>query len=230
MDGAARARRGRLVQPRRPRPGALPRAGAAARRRRAAHRAPTTLRRALGVPARGAADERRPGAHARRPAARWTAVPGLHDPRRAPPGPIEDVEFAARRPPRRRRRRSRRSPRARGVIVGPSNPVISIGPILAVPGMREALRDCPGAGRRGLPARRRRGAQGPDRGVPGLGGPAARPATGSRPLRRAARRPRGRRARPTTCPRWRPTWRCPTPPAARARRARDAACSRSRSR
>jgi LPPG:FO 2-phospho-L-lactate transferase len=30
------------------------------------------------------------------------------------------------------------------VIVGPSNPVISIGPILAVPGMREALRDAPG--------------------------------------------------------------------------------------
>jgi LPPG:FO 2-phospho-L-lactate transferase len=32
---------------------------------------------------------------------------------------------------------------ARAVIVGPSNPVISIGPILAVPGMREALRDSP---------------------------------------------------------------------------------------
>ena len=29
------------------------------------------------------------------------------------------------------------------MIVGPSNPVISIGPILAVPGMREALRSCP---------------------------------------------------------------------------------------
>jgi len=29
---------------------------------------------------------------------------------------------------------------ARAIIVGPSNPVISIGPILAVPGMREALR------------------------------------------------------------------------------------------
>jgi len=33
--------------------------------------------------------------------------------------------------------------RARAVIVGPSNPVISIGPILAVPGMREALRAAP---------------------------------------------------------------------------------------
>jgi LPPG:FO 2-phospho-L-lactate transferase len=33
---------------------------------------------------------------------------------------------------------------ARAVIVGPSNPVISIGPMLAVPGFREALRDCHG--------------------------------------------------------------------------------------
>jgi LPPG:FO 2-phospho-L-lactate transferase len=32
---------------------------------------------------------------------------------------------------------------ARAVIVGPSNPVISIGPILAVPGMCDALRDSP---------------------------------------------------------------------------------------
>jgi LPPG:FO 2-phospho-L-lactate transferase len=29
---------------------------------------------------------------------------------------------------------------AEAVVVGPSNPVISIGPILAVPGMREAIR------------------------------------------------------------------------------------------
>jgi LPPG:FO 2-phospho-L-lactate transferase len=33
---------------------------------------------------------------------------------------------------------------ARAVIIGPSNPVISIGPILAVPGMREALVHAPG--------------------------------------------------------------------------------------
>ncbi len=30
---------------------------------------------------------------------------------------------------------------ARAIVIGPSNPVISIGPILAVPGMREALRE-----------------------------------------------------------------------------------------
>jgi LPPG:FO 2-phospho-L-lactate transferase len=32
---------------------------------------------------------------------------------------------------------------ARAIIVGPSNPAISIGPILALPGMREAIRDSP---------------------------------------------------------------------------------------
>jgi LPPG:FO 2-phospho-L-lactate transferase len=32
---------------------------------------------------------------------------------------------------------------ARAIVVGPSNPVISIGPILAVPGIREALRSSP---------------------------------------------------------------------------------------
>jgi LPPG:FO 2-phospho-L-lactate transferase len=35
--------------------------------------------------------------------------------------------------------------RARAIVVGPSNPVISIGPILAVPGIREALRAAPAA-------------------------------------------------------------------------------------
>jgi LPPG:FO 2-phospho-L-lactate transferase len=33
--------------------------------------------------------------------------------------------------------------RAEAVVIGPSNPVISIGPILALAGMREALRDAP---------------------------------------------------------------------------------------
>ena len=32
--------------------------------------------------------------------------------------------------------------RADAVVIGPSNPVVSIGPILAVPGVRQALRDC----------------------------------------------------------------------------------------
>ncbi len=54
-------------------------------------------------------------------------------------GPVEDVDFRGARaaPP---------SPEvfeaiasARAILIGPSNPIISIGPILALPGMREAL-------------------------------------------------------------------------------------------
>jgi LPPG:FO 2-phospho-L-lactate transferase len=55
-------------------------------------------------------------------------------------GPVEDVDFAG-------ARESAPAPEvlaalggARAIVIGPSNPVISIGPILAVPGMREALR------------------------------------------------------------------------------------------
>jgi LPPG:FO 2-phospho-L-lactate transferase len=58
-------------------------------------------------------------------------------------GPVEDVEF-------RGAGASRPTPEvldaiatARAILIGPSNPVISIGPMLAVPGMREALRDSP---------------------------------------------------------------------------------------
>jgi LPPG:FO 2-phospho-L-lactate transferase len=54
-------------------------------------------------------------------------------------GPVEDVEF-------RGADGARPAPEvldaigdARAVVVGPSNPVISIGPILAVPGIRDAL-------------------------------------------------------------------------------------------
>ena len=67
---------------------------------------------------------------------------------------------------RARPRRSRAAVDAADVIVvGPSNPVISIGPILAVPGLREAIAGGRRPGRRGQPVRRRRGRQGPDRQV-----------------------------------------------------------------
>src|ERR1700685_4595382 len=54
-------------------------------------------------------------------------------------GPVQDVEF--------RHARGARPPaatlaaieRARAIVIGPSNPIISIGPILAVPGLRDAL-------------------------------------------------------------------------------------------
>jgi LPPG:FO 2-phospho-L-lactate transferase len=54
-------------------------------------------------------------------------------------GPIEDVDF-------RGMRAAKPSPEvleaiemARAILIGPSNPIVSIGPILALPGMREAL-------------------------------------------------------------------------------------------
>lgn len=54
-------------------------------------------------------------------------------------GPVEDVRFdgiaAARATPE----AIDAIARARAIVIGPSNPVVSIGPILAVPGMREAL-------------------------------------------------------------------------------------------
>ena len=69
--------------------------------------------------------------------ARAPGVPGRR-PRRAL---IEAVEFEG-------IERSRPTPevadalgRADAIVIGPSNPVISIGPILAVPGMRDAMRD-----------------------------------------------------------------------------------------
>jgi LPPG:FO 2-phospho-L-lactate transferase len=59
-------------------------------------------------------------------------------------GPVEGVEMrgvdAARPSPEVERALAS----AAAVIVGPSNPVVSIGPILAVPGMREAIRAAPG--------------------------------------------------------------------------------------
>jgi LPPG:FO 2-phospho-L-lactate transferase len=58
-------------------------------------------------------------------------------------GPVEDVRFD-------RVASARPTPevldalaRARAIVIGPSNPVVSIGPILAVPGMREALQAAP---------------------------------------------------------------------------------------
>ena len=51
------------------------------------------------------------------------------------------------------------------VIVGPSNPVISIGPILAVPGMREAIAAAPGKVVAVSPFVAGHARQGPDRGV-----------------------------------------------------------------
>jgi LPPG:FO 2-phospho-L-lactate transferase len=54
-------------------------------------------------------------------------------------GPVRDVEFRGARNARPTPEVLHAVASARAIIIGPSNPVISIGPILAINGMREAL-------------------------------------------------------------------------------------------
>ena len=82
------------------------------------------------------------------------------------------------------------------VIVGPSNPVISIGPILAVPGMREAIAAAPGPVVAVSPFVGGRAVKGPtDAFVAALGRPPSTPGcwTGSSPTMGTRARPRGSR-------------------------------------
>lgn len=58
-------------------------------------------------------------------------------------GPVRDVEFRGRGAARPTPEVLAALAQARAIIIGPSNPVISIGPILAVPGMTEAIRASP---------------------------------------------------------------------------------------
>jgi LPPG:FO 2-phospho-L-lactate transferase len=55
-------------------------------------------------------------------------------------GPVEDVVFAGAEAARPTPEVLEAIAQAAAIVIGPSNPVISIGPILAVPGLREALR------------------------------------------------------------------------------------------
>ncbi len=59
-------------------------------------------------------------------------------------GPIEDVEFRGAETAVPTADVLGAIAGARALFVGPSNPVISIGPMLALRGMREAVRSCPG--------------------------------------------------------------------------------------
>jgi LPPG:FO 2-phospho-L-lactate transferase len=59
-------------------------------------------------------------------------------------GPVEDVAFRGAEEAAPSEAVLAALSSARAVIVGPSNPVISIGPMLALPGLRDALRACPG--------------------------------------------------------------------------------------
>jgi LPPG:FO 2-phospho-L-lactate transferase len=56
-------------------------------------------------------------------------------------GPIDDVSFRGARAARPTPEVLEALAGAQAIVIGPSNPVISIGPILAVPGIREAIRD-----------------------------------------------------------------------------------------
>jgi LPPG:FO 2-phospho-L-lactate transferase len=58
-------------------------------------------------------------------------------------GPVEDVAFRGADAAAPTRAVLDALAGARAVVIGPSNPVISIGPILALPGMRDAIRACP---------------------------------------------------------------------------------------
>ena len=104
------------------------------------------------------------------------------------------------------RRASRRSPRPTSCCIAPSNPVVSIGPILAVPGIREALRATAARRRRGVADHRRTRRARHGRRVPhrdrrrdlGRGGRRAlRRARGRRAARRVADRRGGRGIAPT---------------------------------
>jgi LPPG:FO 2-phospho-L-lactate transferase len=58
-------------------------------------------------------------------------------------GPVEDVEFRGARAARPTPEALEAIASAKAIVIGPSNPVISIGPILAVPGIRAALTNSP---------------------------------------------------------------------------------------
>jgi len=96
------------------------------------------LRRALGVPARVLPMADSPVRTWVRAQGAWHAFQDFMIRERAA-GPVEGVEFRgaaeAAAPPE----LLAAIAGAEAVVVGPSNPIISIGPILAVPGVREAL-------------------------------------------------------------------------------------------
>jgi LPPG:FO 2-phospho-L-lactate transferase len=58
-------------------------------------------------------------------------------------GPVQDVAFDGIEAARPTPEALDAVARARAIVIGPSNPAVSIGPILALPGMRDALRAAP---------------------------------------------------------------------------------------
>jgi LPPG:FO 2-phospho-L-lactate transferase len=93
---------------------------------------------ALGIPARVLPMSDRPVRTRVLAAGRWWPLQEFMIRRRGE-GPIEDVDFRHARaaPPTVEVREALQT--ARAIVIGPSNPVISIGPILALPGLAEAI-------------------------------------------------------------------------------------------
>lgn len=100
------------------------------------------LRRALSVPARVVPMSDQPVRTRVRHAGRWW---GLQEYLIQAGGaaPVDGVEFEGVEAARPAPDALAAIAQARAIVIGPSNPVISIGPILAVPGMREALVESP---------------------------------------------------------------------------------------
>jgi LPPG:FO 2-phospho-L-lactate transferase len=95
-------------------------------------------RRAFGVAARVLVPSDDPVRTQVRAGGRWHAFQEFMIHERAA-GPVEDVEFRGADAARPAPAVLEALADARAVIIGPSNPVISIGPILAVPGIGDAL-------------------------------------------------------------------------------------------
>jgi LPPG:FO 2-phospho-L-lactate transferase len=100
------------------------------------------LRRALGVGARVLPMADAPVRTHVRARGRWHGFQEFMVRERGA-GPVEGVEFRGAAEARPTPEVLDALAHARAVVIGPSNPVISIGPMLALPGMREALRSAP---------------------------------------------------------------------------------------
>ena len=222
MDELARLGRRGLVPAGRPGPGDPPVPHGPPRRGPAAQRGDGRAVRAPGHRRAAAAGHRRPPAHpasrsprpsALGPAGHRGRLPGLL----RPPGPRRAGAPRALRRGSRRASRSGRHGRARPtpdqIVVCPSNPVVSIGPLLAVPGVEEALRArrddvvavspiVAGAALKG-PADRMLRELGTEPSVVGVARLYAS-WVGHPRHRRGGRRPRGRRSRRKGCAAWSP--------------------------
>ena len=101
-------------------------------------------RRALGVPARILPMSDDPVRTEVRARGAWHSLQGFLIRERGR-GPVDDVRLAGVEAASPVPEALEAIAAARAIVVGPSNPVISIGPILAVPGMREALAEAAAA-------------------------------------------------------------------------------------